>query len=586
MPNEIDMQLAGYEMKYDYTQYSHDNHVNVIPEDAFKRLVTDTFKVITDVMRRTYGPYGSTALISDQSETTTTKDGYNVFQSMGFGHVYMRMVYLAISKIIERVNRNVGDGTTSCILLAEKIFNHLNEIIKTADDKRQILSILTNIESYLQNMDAIEFDKSGNGVIKPLTLESFSNIINLASNYDDNLTNTLVEALAPVVDDKGNIVSIRNVISESDISLEADSAAKYEIKPLPGDYRVRINIGIEQGIALADKTTMKVVVYDHAFSSTDWTKFMNLYDNETKVLILARSFTRGFLECDWVNYLKEKQLRKKLKNDDPGTTIYIAEVKGNFVQNEIKDLCAIIGTEPRGIHASDVKFSEEPDVTFNVYNGNCLAIYDVTPPERYIELLEAEWQADTTNSYVKKQDFMDRIKSLSMTSQDTIVIVKCGTSLEAKMIMDKIDDCTSIINSAINSGVVPNLLSYAHYRMNGYGNGSGPLTIRVANEIADSITGLFADIWRSKYGDIDEESAAQASSIINAFYESKCTTSYDIINDKFVDVNTLPTSAQYDLEVVVAAISIVKYLLTSRALIFDAHILTTVKDDGHYTQMH
>ena len=60
--------------------------------------------------------------------------------------------------------------------------------------------------------------------------------------------------------------------------------------------------------------------------------------------------------------------------------------------------------------------------------------------------------------------------------------------------------------------------------------------------------------------------------------------SYEIVSNKFVEQRMLPTSAQYDLEVVVAAISIVKYLLTGRALIFDAHILPAVNDGGHYTQ--
>ena len=149
-------ELMPYEKVYDYTQYSHDNHVNVIPEEAFKKLVHDTFRTITDTLRGTYGPYGSTMMISDQSQTTTTKDGYNVFESMGFSHHYKRMVYLAIKKICERVNRNVGDGTTSCILLAEKIYNNVNALVKTPDEKRQVLDILDKIEIDLQKTELID----------------------------------------------------------------------------------------------------------------------------------------------------------------------------------------------------------------------------------------------------------------------------------------------------------------------------------------------------------------------------------------------------------------------------------------------
>ena len=63
---ELELQMAGYQKVYDYTQYSHDNNVNVIPEEAFKRLIRDTFKTITDVLRATYGPYGSSVVISEK----------------------------------------------------------------------------------------------------------------------------------------------------------------------------------------------------------------------------------------------------------------------------------------------------------------------------------------------------------------------------------------------------------------------------------------------------------------------------------------------------------------------------------------
>ena len=75
--NEAEIMGQG-KMVYDYTQWGHDNHVNVITEQAFKKLVTDTFKTIVDVLKETYGPYGSCIMISENNETTATKDGYNI----------------------------------------------------------------------------------------------------------------------------------------------------------------------------------------------------------------------------------------------------------------------------------------------------------------------------------------------------------------------------------------------------------------------------------------------------------------------------------------------------------------------------
>jgi hypothetical protein len=158
-----------------------------------------------------------------------------------------------------------------------------------------------------------------------------------------------------------------------------------------------------------------------------------------------------------------------------------------------------------------------------------------------------------------------------------MLTVKCGTQLEAKLITDKIVDCISIVESAIASGTVPNILNYAYNRLHEITGDELETAASVA--IRDSVVGLFQDIYESKYGkeyDVSEMESRQAE-----FY-SQNTMSYDIITDKFVPMTERPTSTQYDLEVVVAALSIVKYLLSGGALIFDAHLLTNINDEGRY----
>ena len=65
----------------DYNQYSREKHINVIPENDFKELVSETFDTIASALRSTYGPYGASSIVSESNETITTKDGYNVFLS-------------------------------------------------------------------------------------------------------------------------------------------------------------------------------------------------------------------------------------------------------------------------------------------------------------------------------------------------------------------------------------------------------------------------------------------------------------------------------------------------------------------------
>lgn len=583
---ELELQMAGYEKVYDYSQYAQKNNINVIPENDFKRLVRDAFKIIADNLRATYGPYGSSVIISEQSQTTTTKDGYNVFNALGFNHTYKRMVYLAIGKIIERVNRNVGDGTTSCILLAEKMFNNLNKIIKTPDDKRNILDLLSNIEEGLQDEQIIKDDIEA-GKIKKLTRTSLKSLILMASNNDPVLSTVIFNALDPVTDENGCVTSVRNVVPAQEITLDADSTAVYEIDYLPGDYRIRANLQIEDVAKMTEPTEMKLVIYDHAFNSADWLRFKAKYADE-ETMILARTFTKEFMETDWHDYVGQVTMAGRCKKGDGKIHIHLGEVRGGSVQADMRDLAAVYGMKPRGIHDVEVNHDTLPIASMSIYKTNCLAFHNVKDkiPEKYIEELTLEMNNDESHSYIRAKEMRTRIESLTMVNRDALLTVKCGTSLEAKLIMDKIDDCISIADSAINSGTVPNLLRYAYDRIHKFVSEHdivSTLTDNTCNAICEAIEGLFKDIWESRFGSIaDEANKQRFSKFLDEHYVAHDYSSFDIVNCVTVDSEKYPTSAQYDLEVVVAAISIVKYLLTGRALIFDAHILPAVTDNGHY----
>ena len=578
--SEADMSVAGYEKVYDYSQYAHVNNVNVIPEKDFKRLVEDTFKTIADILRPSYGPYGSVMMISEQNETTTTKDGYNIFCATGFSHAYKRMVYLAIKKIIERVNRNVGDGTTSCILLAEKMFKSIENCIRTPDDKRNVLKILNAIEHDLQNPEEL---KNDDDIIVPLNMKALSGLLNIAGNYDDELSDILMKAFDPEIDEESDndlIHSIRNVVVESRVDPDGDSTVSYEVNYLPGDYRVRVNMGMEQALLFDKKRKIRVALYDHAFGSSDWNFFMHNFDKETETLIMARSFNRSFMDNEYVRYYKDRQLTKQ------PIKIILCEVKGNYFKHEIADLAAILNTTPIGMESKAVVHEELPIAEIEIFKENCMCFYTDNIPTEYIKSLTYEMDSDVSDSMIKRADYINRINALHHKNKDTMVIVKAGTSLELKMITDKIDDCVCAVKSALTYGIVPNMLVYGNYRieyMDFNSDLDGDLAADVTYAISQSIKGLFRDIWISKYG---EDLGDIYDTFEDKLYHITPTPcSFDIISNSWVGTEDLPSSAQYDLEVIVAAISIVKYLLTSRALIFDAHLMQQVTDVGHYEQL-
>jgi chaperonin GroEL (HSP60 family) len=582
--NEMELDALGYKKVYAYTDYANENHVNVIPEESFKRLVSDTFKVIADVLRETYGPYGSTIMISDQSETTTTKDGYNIYNAIGFSHQYKRLVYIAIKKIIERVNRRVGDGTTTCILLAEKIFNHLIPLLDTADHKRELDRLLNFIEDELNRSEAIDEDRK-RGYIHPLTKSNLYSLLMVASNYDKELVESLVEAF-DAIDDGNVITDMRNVIVDTSTTYESSSKTSYQIDYLPGDYRCRVDMETEVALAFDQPQQVKVLLYDHTFGKSDWNGFTASYDNETPVMIIARSFSIDFMNNDFVRYCARRGSVKM------PVYVHLVQMKGDYVQDELKDLGAILNTNVRDVHTLAVDWDSLETYTISVFKYNCLCVHNVTAPETYIRDLTIEMEQE--KSFVHKTLLKNRIKALSLKQKDTIVTVKAATSLELKMISDKIDDCVCIAQSAFEYGIVPNLLYYADERMDQIHDSIVSITVgedgkfaqSVVSEIQLAIEELFKDIWNSKYKGYDENEIPDAYPAMAEFFgQDYSGLSYDILEDDFVPCDKLPTSAQYDIEVLIASLSIVKYLLTSRAFIFDSFLMTPQGDQGHFQRV-
>lgn len=569
-------------MKYDYTQYSHDNDVNIIPKEDYERLVADTFKVICNNLRKTYGPYGSSVMITEQNQTTATKDGYNVFEAMHFSHNYKQQVYLHIQDIIDRVNDNVGDGTTSCILLAEKMFNVLKDVAKNADDERKVKKILESIEAELQNPSTIEADKSA-GIIHHLDEETLYNMIKLAANYDDNLTRNLVHAMDPQYDENGRLISVRNVVVDQDRDNDNVTDVEYSSTYLPGDYRVNIAIHPDLGREWIVPQTMRILICDHAFNQSDWMKLDNgKLDTDVPVLVIARQVTQDFFD----NFYTKKYAVPILAAGGE-LKYYFCEMAGGYIKNEIQDLCAVLDIKPmtfETVGPIDLEYQTK-QYKFSIDEGNCLCFYDCKPATEHAQTLEFEMKADLSKSITKKAIWEDRINACLLRNKDTRFKVKTSNRLQAKLIVDKITDCCSIIKSAVDNGVVPNLISYGHLRMARLcatykADGVDSLYSEICSRICKAIEGLFDDIWYSKYG--DTENADIRDKIKDDFYyDFPGIMSFDIISEQKCAYTNFPTSSQYDLEVLVAGISIVKYMLTSKLFIFDSCLLQPHGDKGY-----
>lgn len=553
-----------------YTEFSKVKGINVIPEQDFKRLVRDTFVEIANVLRTTYGPYGTASSYGAiGGETTTTKDGYNTFMQLAFSNRFKQLVLTTVRNIIERVNRNVGDGTTSCILLAYEIFQKLSELIKTPDDNRNIMNLLTHVEDRLMNTIN---DKS----TQPLTIDTMKQIIRLASNDDDDIIESMVDALDAQCDENGIVKSIRHVISDQNLTGSTSSIGKYKIDKLPGNYRIGVRIRMDDAPQSEYRERYaRVVLYDHAMNKAGWSKFIKNFNKSKELkdtVIIARGYAKEVLEVEYANYIRTISALKK----EPNIFLYELNSSDYGFQVDIKDLSKVLNVVPESLNAlNDLDHDELPVFKVGIYNESCVCfdLPETNVPTEYIDSIKFARDNDKSGSITARYKYNKRIDDLTLKGKETLITVTGTSLLDLRLSIDKINDCIAIVNSALNTGVVPNLFRYGYEKITtelaDY-EADKELASRVSVALHEAIQEMFTAVWVSKYSDTRYDEMMKT---IDEFYKGETNQSFDIVKNEFVDMCQLPTSTQYDSEVIASAISIVKYLITSKVFIFDASLL-------------
>lgn len=102
---------------------------NVVKENELRKVQKDTLKEIADSLVNSFGPMGSNTEIYDPTKLNQySKDGYTILKKIKFHNVIEQSVQADLVDITQHIVKNVGDGTTSAILLAESMFNSLYKL--------------------------------------------------------------------------------------------------------------------------------------------------------------------------------------------------------------------------------------------------------------------------------------------------------------------------------------------------------------------------------------------------------------------------------------------------------------------------
>lgn len=156
---------------------------NIVPKNKLRKVQIDTLDSLKNIISNTYGPMSSyTNIISgddlDSEKSEYSKDGLKVLKSIKYSKPIEMSIQTEIEQIARYVEKKVGDGTTSAVILSDLIFRDLVDIEESYNvPPRKIIKIFQDIVSDMQ-----EIIKSNSNEI---TLENIYDIAMISTNGNE-----------------------------------------------------------------------------------------------------------------------------------------------------------------------------------------------------------------------------------------------------------------------------------------------------------------------------------------------------------------------------------------------------------------
>ena len=133
-------------------------HTNIVSDEELKSIMSETLQFLSDTLKNTLGPYGTTTIIQDRiGNHQITKDGYSLLKKIYIEEDEAKTILDLVKKISRNLVRKVGDGSTSSIIIANSLYKSLTKLMKNycipPKNLLNVLEELTNVlEQYVKDI--------------------------------------------------------------------------------------------------------------------------------------------------------------------------------------------------------------------------------------------------------------------------------------------------------------------------------------------------------------------------------------------------------------------------------------------------
>lgn len=513
----------------------------IVSGDCLQEKMKDAIDLLCDTVKCTLGPKGSNVIIDHSSFSPfITNDGVTIAQNIQSEDEVINVVLELAKESSIKTNEQVGDGTTTTLVLLQIIFNLCLKYIKTG-----ISSILLKkqLNEYLNKiLDLLEEEKI------PLSLDMVKNIARISSNDSD---------IADVVSEVFCKVSSKDAISVKEVEENLIDVIYYK--------GYSFQSVLPSSLLLLDKTSIKYddslfLVVDDVLSDIENISDMlnDVMKSMKPLVIVAKDFTDFFVN-NIVSLVLDGNLKCiLLKVNEYGIRHRVVlkdleKLSGSKIVNQESN----VSTFNFGVVKSVFVNNEETRIDFNL-DSNL---------ENYILQINEELKS-VSDDYLK--EFYN--KRLSMFNGYTAcVLIGANTKTELREKRMRLDDAICAVYSS-KDGVLL---------------GGGIALLKVSNKISgeSEVEKIWKCALRMPFQQLMINSGLDCESIEAKLVDLNYNSVFNLYNEEYETIDETIVMDSYNVIVnsLLSACSIATMLITTNSLVINEQLnnLNKINDYGN-----
>lgn len=404
--------------------------------------VKGVMRQASSIVEVTYGPRGGFVSITNGKESVMTKDGVTVIKSLSSPDIFENAILTTIKEAAQNTLSKAGDGTTTTIVLADKILT----VFAPSDYMKKdeiIRSVKRNIRALSRNV-SVDSDE-----IKTVALTSTAG--------DEDLAKAVVEAFSLAKETSINgIIAEGRLYASTHVSIVDGSSFSGNV--------IDLSFYDDKDSRSKDVENAHVVFSSSDVSGEDnMVEFItNCVDNDIKdVVIIAPSFAMSAMSTMIVNNGVSINITPiVIDGGDAVKTKLAIEAVSTYVGGYI------IGEES-GVDLQDCDTDSLVSIGKVSIKGNSILLSGVSSQDaQKVDSLIKRHESALRE--VGSDEERDVLKVLLSILHGKLVKVIVGGNTLASLVerKDRADDCINSIEMALLHGVVPGACAaYANMAM-------------------------------------------------------------------------------------------------------------------------